>query len=370
MKPKIMLDSGAFSVWKRGGEIDVRQYGRFIAEHEGVLWAAVTLDVLPGRPGITRTMQQTEEAAAQSAKNTAILRKMVSAKIPLMPVFHQGERLYWLEKMLKDGYDYIGLSPNKSLRTPQKLAWLDEVFSILAAGGYPPARFHAFGETSFRVLTRYPWESADSTTWIIIGAMGQILVPGKSRQGKPDYQRAPILINVSSGLNGKSSVGAHSHSKSFPHLGPSFQAWVLAYAKDCGFSMKELQVDDKARKMLCAEYFKRFAQSIQRRPFQPLAGAFFQHARLARPTYDFSPHLIPIFVSGTSKQNLFMVMRQKCKHQLISYYDLWRSTQSGKDGKKNYFSLRDYYEQGIDYALPTIKSARARYTKLLPTKTK
>src|SRR5580692_1929900 len=90
-KPKIslMLDSGAFSAWKRGISINLAEYIAYIKKHEHLLASYVCLDQIPGKPGVKRTQAEVDDAAAQSYKNQQTMKK---AGLTPIPVFHQGER--------------------------------------------------------------------------------------------------------------------------------------------------------------------------------------------------------------------------------------------------------------------------------------
>ena len=51
------------------------------------------------------------------------------------------------------------------------------MFSIISKSSNPNVKTHAFGMTSLPLLEKYPFYSADSTGWIMVGAMGNIMTP-------------------------------------------------------------------------------------------------------------------------------------------------------------------------------------------------
>jgi hypothetical protein len=112
---KLMLDSGAYSAWTQNQAISIAAYIKFVRECEPYLHTYVNLDVIPGALGRPRTWQDTETAAAQSYRS---LQLMKDAGLKPLPVFHQGEDFRWLERMLKDGEEYIGISTAKNQRRP------------------------------------------------------------------------------------------------------------------------------------------------------------------------------------------------------------------------------------------------------------
>src|SRR5262245_32562654 len=102
MKPpepiRLFLDSGAFSAWKQRQTIDVRNYIKFVREAEPWIAIYANLYVIPGRPDRVRTTADAEASATQSYRNLQIMK---DAGLKPLPVFHQGERFHWLEKMLQ-----------------------------------------------------------------------------------------------------------------------------------------------------------------------------------------------------------------------------------------------------------------------------
>ena len=99
---------------------------------------------------------------------------MKEAGLHPIPVFHQGENWLWLEKMLKDGETYIGLSTGGQHRQPRPsiYRWLDQCFSRLCdAQGRPLVRIHGFGITSRLLLLRYPCTTVEFNN---LGTVGRV----------------------------------------------------------------------------------------------------------------------------------------------------------------------------------------------------
>jgi hypothetical protein len=69
----------------------------------------------------------------------------------------------------------MGISPANDLPTKVKEVWINECFKIIRNSPNPEIKTHAFGMTSLWVLERYPFTSADSTSWIMTGANGGIM---------------------------------------------------------------------------------------------------------------------------------------------------------------------------------------------------
>ena len=104
---RLLLDSGAYNVWnrRRKGQavepIDMGAYCDYLARNRDWLHGYVVLDEIPP---IRPTVEQVEDAALQSYIN---LRAMKRAGLDLMPVYHQGEDISWLQRLIDDDRDVV-----------------------------------------------------------------------------------------------------------------------------------------------------------------------------------------------------------------------------------------------------------------------
>lgn len=216
----IMIDSGAFSVWKSGKTVDLDAYIRFCSEHRNALF--VNLDVIPS------LKDKTDEVERRCKESWRNYLRMVG-ELPrrcVIPVFHQGEPLRWVEKWLSKGCDVLGLSPSNEPGADRK-GFLDHVRPVLLDGaGRPVVKVHGFGVGGLRLMYDFPWYSVDSTTWAKHAQVWQFLVP-KTRGGKWDYTREPLVIRTSP--RGKRKVQGHMHS-----LSPVLKRTVARYLSDNG----------------------------------------------------------------------------------------------------------------------------------------
>jgi hypothetical protein len=205
-----MLDSGAFSAFKKGEEIDLKAYAKYIKAHADLWFSYVTLDVLPAAAiGSSkrdvdnlraaerfRTNEAIEAAAKQSQRNHYKLRDMGLTPIP---VFHQGESFKWLEQMLADKEPYIGISAIKSAWNEPEFhrKWFDECWKLIPK----ETKVHGFGITGGKFLIEYPWFSTDSTTWSKCAGYGRIYVPLYEFRGgvpvRPLWNRKGFQVTVS-----------------------------------------------------------------------------------------------------------------------------------------------------------------------------
>jgi hypothetical protein len=223
---RLFLDSGAYGAWSRGEEIDIKKYAQYCKENHHLIHQLVNLDVIPGKFGRRDNSQaEVEDSAKKSHKNQQWLK---DKGLKPIPVFHQGERLYWLELMLKDGEDYIGLSPSKFVKLKDQMRWLDMVFNILTdSAGRPLVKTHGFAATSHTLMVSYPWRSVDSTTWSLTPGYGQIIIPAWIHD-QYDYLHRPTRV-IMSGVEQKNK---NAQEKQYEVLSPVHAPNVERYVRD------------------------------------------------------------------------------------------------------------------------------------------
>lgn len=167
---KLMLDSGAFTAWTTGKEVDIHAYAEW-CHHEqaqGGNVRAVNLDVIPGEMGRTSTATERAAGMKQSLKNADFLR---SQGIEVVEVFHQDEPSAFLTELLDrlplNGV--LGISPRNDVPVSAKMDWQRKTlaFIINAVGGpHNMPRTHGLAVTSRRMLETFPYYSVDSSTWM------------------------------------------------------------------------------------------------------------------------------------------------------------------------------------------------------------
>ncbi len=212
MTVRMILDSGAFSVWSQGSTVDLHAYLEFCHKHPDTTYF-VSLDVIPGRPNnkASLTKDAIEEACRQGWRNY----KSMIAELPkekVIPVFHQNDDFKWLDKYLNFGAPYIGISPANDSRTnsiqikrrgliqqPQntKTEWMERVRPfIFDKAGRPIVKTHGFAVTSYPLMKYWEWYSVDSASWKLVGAWGGIYYP-KLKDGHWDFGQVPWQCSVS-----------------------------------------------------------------------------------------------------------------------------------------------------------------------------
>ncbi len=230
---KIMLDSGAHSVWSKGVSIDLDAYIEFCKQREDIVYY-VNLDVIPTK----------EISVAQSAQASWNNYKRMIVKLPLekvMPVFHEGEDFKWLHKYLNGKAACVGLGGMRNRWLPAgriggTSGWIDRVKKVLIHNGKRIVDVHGFAAASWELMGAFPWSSVDSTTWTRHSHVWHILVP-KGLKGKYDYGSTPITVELSprgkiEQRKGGFFAGADNVYDPMSWLSPSLKRHVMRYLSD------------------------------------------------------------------------------------------------------------------------------------------
>ncbi len=188
----LFLDSGAFSAWRQGVDVNIEEYIAFIKKHKEHLSVYANLDAI-GDPVKTLKNQRTMEKAG----------------LEPLPCFHYGEPIKYLEDYVS-GYDYIALGGMVPISSKNLSIWLDDLFAnhLTDKKGMPLVKVHGFGMTSLKLMLRYPWYSVDSTSWVVTGRLGSIYVP-RFRKGKYIYDEDSWKVAVSTRSPAKKEAGEH-----------------------------------------------------------------------------------------------------------------------------------------------------------------
>jgi hypothetical protein len=217
---QVFLDSGAFSSYTLGEEIDIVGYCDYIKRNkdiirveDGVMMASV-LDGI-GDPLLTYRNQLTMEA--------------LGAK-PL-PCFHAGEDERYLEHYVKN-YEYITLGGMVGASSKALCIWLDRMWDryLVDGSGRPRLKVHAFGVTAIPIMERYPWHSVDSSSWIQSAAFGSIITP----------EHGPMSVS-------EKSPARHDAGQHISNLTAVEQDYVLQMLERQGFTYERLSTVYESR---------------------------------------------------------------------------------------------------------------------------
>jgi hypothetical protein len=299
---RIMLDSGAFSAWRRGMAIDFGHYIDAIKFLGPLIDSYINLDRIAGKFGGPKTSTMLEDAAVFSFKN---YRQMQKRGLQPMAVFHQGERWHWLEQYIGAGCTYVGIAPRKDLMVHDRMVWMHQVFDYLDRHyGVNKIRTHGLGLSSLSAAAAFPWHSYDSTSWAKASAYGRILVPPIGPDGKYDYLQEPIYVLFPVD---RTRVSKTQRLGMFPVLGPRLQQMIVGYIESVGFSTAHMYTHVVARRALNTLYCQRISDLS--REIGKAKGTHGERRFVLSTNTD-------LFVSVFLREDFHVVDR------LLSFYDL------------------------------------------------
>ena len=244
---KLFIDSGAYSAWSKNKPIDVDDYIKFINENTDKFTLFASVDDIPGELRRKPTLWEQRESPAKSWHNYLYMREQVKDKDKLLPVFHIGEDFRHLQNMLDATFNgehipYIGLGGTVGLACTVKEDWYKQCFKIIQQSSNANVKVHAFGMTNLEILENYPFESADSTTWLMAAINGELCTK---------YGR----ICVSQQVQHKPS-----HYNKLPQL---VQQQINEQCVLYGTSIEQCMEDQDSRQLYNINYFKDWAENYK-----------------------------------------------------------------------------------------------------------
>jgi len=154
---RLFADSGAFSAWTLGLEIDIDAYIAWLHKWNRFFDCYANLDVRGDLKGTKENQRILEEAGLEP-----------------LPVYHAGEPFAYFEELIEK-YDYIALGgvAGKHLRGTSLMRWLIRCFRAVEG---KPVALHGFGMTAWTLLKSFPWYSVDSTSWATGNRYGTVQI--------------------------------------------------------------------------------------------------------------------------------------------------------------------------------------------------
>lgn len=209
---KLFADSGAYSAWANNTSVTLSEYIDFIRQNEDSLEVYACLDDITD--------------PEKTWKNQEIMEK---EGLHPLPVYHVDEPDCFLDRAMT--YDYFavgGMALKGSVNRRNRFNFIFEKICTEENNFLPTHKIHGFGLASPDLLVSYPWYSVDTTSWVMYGRYGIILVP-RTINGRLRYDKAPEVITISSRSK---SVGKEAH---YRHLGENAQKAIRKYCESKGF---------------------------------------------------------------------------------------------------------------------------------------
>lgn len=194
----IIIDSGAYTAWRLGKPVVLEEYCEFLRANAQYAAHYVALDEI--------NPEDPEAAARVSFDNYLKMRRM---GFDPMPVFHMRESMDWLHRLIDAGAKHIGLAAHVIINKGESQDWYNLVMAHCVDGdGRPLVRLHALGEGREEVLRRFPWFSADSTSWIYSAQRNGMVVldkrtPLSMRNDGRNQRRIPDIDSLDSRDEGR-----------------------------------------------------------------------------------------------------------------------------------------------------------------------
>ena len=238
---KLFLDSGAFSAWANNTEIYLQDYIDFIKLHKDELEVYCCLDVID-----------------EPDKTWANQKEMERQGLTPLPVYHVKENMSYLKRIMAE-YTYFALG-GMALAS-SRTVYFDRIFKEICPESndfFPTHKVHGFGVASPNLLIKYPWYSADTTSWVQYGRYGIILVPA-TRYYKIDYKIPPHTYAISSRSK---AVGDAKH---FSQIGESTQKEIIKYCTEKGFKIGKTEFKDVSPEYKLQENEKWFDRKVKNR---------------------------------------------------------------------------------------------------------
>lgn len=177
-----ILDNGAFSIWKKGGVLDVEGYCRWVEKmhrHPGFDWALIP-DVIDGNESDNNAML---EDWPRSLRHCGV------------PVWHMHEDISRLQALCVD-WRTVALGSSGAFAHPGTEEWWERMAEAMDAicdpEGRPFSRLHGLRMLNPAVFTNLPLASADSTNAAVncgsLSRFGMYVPPTSS-------QRAAVIAS-------------------------------------------------------------------------------------------------------------------------------------------------------------------------------
>lgn len=315
----MMLDSGAYTVWSQGATIDVQEYIKFCQENLDCSYF-VNLDVIAGTPDDSRRCgpDDVDRAADSSWSNyLAMCKELPPEKV--IPVYHYGESVKHLDKMLAYGCPYVGLGGSAHKATGQRVRWLQSLRKHLFDGaGRPVAKTHGFALTSYDLMKVWQWHSVDSNSWKDFATYGAVYVPIE-RAGQFDYATKPLVVFVSP------QSKKRMRQQHYETMSPLLRARMVDWLASCNVVMGETsyhQKDDKYKLNVQAGelWFDKAKRVMMRPEVKGASNSFEERARVNAKFVSRSNRVLPIDHMYMAGQVMPYQLEFQLRRRLLSYH--------------------------------------------------
>lgn len=256
----IMLDSGAFTAWSKGGIMEMEKllpvYTEFQQKYGAHFKSMVfiNLDVIPGTRSKAPTEKDITQALIDSDKNFNKLTTFLGSGC-ILPVYHQGEPQSRLAEVCQQS-KYVCISPRQTISNKFRVEWVRSVQTYLDDLDISS---HGLATTGNLILQAAHWFSVDSATWVIGGGLGRVLliINGK-------------LISVAVSLE---SPQRHVRDEHITTLPPKQKELVVDCLERYGFNLEQVTTSHEYRKAFNLVSLRDWSKNLNVKTYK--TGGFF-----------------------------------------------------------------------------------------------
>ena len=247
-KGKLFIDSGAHSISTGVLKVDVYEYMDGYIDFINTTGDAV--DLYAELDDVPEGEDANRDTFANSWKYYLYMIERVKPEYrdKVLPVFHFNEDFKGLDTILEyrhpdtgKAIPYIGLAPRFG-SYKVRFHWLKEAFQHIKSSSNPDVKTHAFGCTILRLLEQFPVTSADSATWAIASAFGNIRIGDHS-----------III----------SDRTVTKDTNIINKSPALNSAVEDAVQEHGFTIEELAEDPYKRQVLAIRELKKWEENYK-----------------------------------------------------------------------------------------------------------
>lgn len=166
---KIIIDNGAFTIWRKGGEADWDKYYEWLKERIDQIEFFFIPDVIDGTEEendnlISEYLKKFKKDYDYSIQGYCGMNKLLKKGVPIWHVNESFERL----DRLMDGFNYIAIGSAGEYRDLGTRKWhsrMNEAMKVICdKDGYPKVKIHMLRCLNPDIFLYYPFESGDSTS--------------------------------------------------------------------------------------------------------------------------------------------------------------------------------------------------------------